>query len=415
MAIESKVDLCLIILPSPALRNPVMYTPLGILYIASSARLAGFTVDVVDFRREERELPAARYYGFSCTTPEIYYAKKIRPRLKGKTIIGGPHPTLLPEDCLDFDVVVRGEGENIIKAILAGRDVVKVITEPRILNLDEVAFPDWDEIAEPFTETLFPGERYGMGAKAATMILSRGCPYHCSFCANMLKSPVVYRGVDDIMAEVCELVKRGVHYFRFEDDNITVGPNFHRLMDELGSLRIKFKCHTRSNRLSESDAQMLKAAGCEECGLGVESCDDHVLKLNQKGEEAEAHYNAVRILKKYGLRAKTYFMAGLPGETDESIELNKKFMREAQPDKWTLSCFTPYPGCDIFHNPDNYGIEIMNYNYFSWWNFVVPEKGIDLPGREGFNHVLNGQTIEQMTERHNKFFAWLLEESNWKK
>ena len=59
------------------------------------------------------------------------------------------------------------------------------------------------------------------------------------------------------------------------------------------------------------------------------------------------HERAIQIIKEAGLRAKAYFVMGLPGETDETLQQNKDFVKKTQIDKWTISTFMPYPGCPV--------------------------------------------------------------------
>jgi len=297
----------------------------------------------------------------------------------------------------DFDYVVMGEGEEAIVPILSGKWKRGIHNMPRIENLDSIPYPAWDMVDEPFSTTLFPGERYGDAEKAATIIASRGCPYNCHFCGNMYRAPVFYRSVENIIGELKELIKRRVRHFRFEDDNFTLHPQFAVLCAHISKLNIHYKCHTRSNLLDDEQAAYLKSSGCEECGLGVESADDKVLRLNNKAETASDHLKAIGILRNAGILSKTYFIAGLPGETDETLRINMEFFKKAKPDKWTLSTFTPYPGCAVYKNPDKFGIKILNWNWLDWWNFV----------QDRFVHVLDGQTSVQMWERYQKFYNFL--------
>lgn len=395
------IDLVLLQPPDTVSWNPTMYFPLSLCYLASVVEKAGYSVKVMDFRRAVGDLPEAKFYGFSCTTPQVVQAKEIAKRVKGITIAGGAHPTLLPNDCIKhFDYVVVGEGEKIILDILAGTVEKGIVKAPRIKNLNEIPYPDWTKVAHPFSNTLFAGERYGEGELAATLIASRGCPFLCGYCANLFRSPVVYRSVENIIGELLVLIEMGIKHFRFEDDNFTIHPDFAELCYALKDLNIHYKCHTRSDLLLSKKAQLLKVSGCEECGLGVESADDRVLKINRKHQNTEQNAEAVKILENSHIRAKTYFMAGLPGETEETLQLNMEFMRKNKPDKWTLSTFSPYPGCDVFNRPGYYGIEITNFDWSKWWNFCV----------DSFNHIIIGQTSEEMWSRYKRFYSWLREE-----
>ncbi len=377
-----------------------MYFPLSLCYLGAVVRNAGYSVKVLDFRESVKELPEAKFYGFSCTTPQIGMAKAIASKVNGKTIAGGAHASLLPGDCKNsFDYTVIGEGEEAILKILKG-ETSSEIWSPRIKDLDKIPYPAWDMVDEPFSDTLFPGERYGKGERSATIIAARGCPFACDFCANIFRSPVVFRSAENIVGELKLLRdKYGIKYFRFEDDNFTLHPDFTTLCRKLSMLDIHYKCHTRSHLMTPEKAVLLKYSGCEECGLGVESADDVVLKKNHKSEVVHQHGEAIQILKSAGLRAKVYLIAGLPGETDETIRLNKEFMKTFKPDKWTLSTFSPYPGCPIYKNPEKFNVKIIEPDFSKWWNFA-----------KDFNHVLDGQTKEQMWARYREFYEWLKSE-----
>ena len=394
------LDLVLVMLPNPELTQPKMYYSLGILQLTAIAQEAGFSVAVLDMRAEYQPIPEAKFYGFSATTPEIAYAKKLAKMVKGKTIVGGAHATLMPQDCIGhFDYTVVGEGEEAILEILNRQAPYSVVVGRRLKELDKYPFPAWDSLPGLFSDSLFPGEKYGTGYPAATLISSRGCPWNCAFCANLNHAPVIHRSVDNITAEIKELIKRDIHYFRFEDDNVAIHPRFAELASRLKELKIHYKCHIRSDLITAERAKLLKESGCEECGMGIESADEVVLELNNKRETVADHLKGIRLLKEAGIRAKTYWVMGLPGETNRTLELNKQFVREAKPEKWTVSTFTPYPGCSIFKRPGDYGIEIIDWDFNHWWNFCE--------GANRYNHLIKGQTMDEMWNRYLDFYAYL--------
>lgn len=396
------VDLALFALPNSGCTDPKMYFPLGIVYLAAVVEKAGYSVEVVDYRVKGL-MPQAKYYGFSCATPQIGTARRLADAVKrqGKTIVGGPHPSLLPDDCIGaFDHIVVGEGEEIIVDIISGKTAPGIHVMPRITNLDKIPPPAWHKIRNPFSDTLFPGERYGKGDLAATTILSRGCPHKCSFCGNVFRTPLVFHGIERIHVELSQLVKQGITHFRFEDDNITLFPEFDGLCNMLHKLNISYKAHTRSDLINQYKVDMLRYSGCEELGLGIESADDDVLQLVGKRESSDIHRKACRIVKQSGMRLKTYFMTGLPGETNDTIRLNQEFFREIKPDKWTLSRFTPYPGCAIYKDPAKFGVIITDPDYEHYWNF--PEKSC---------HELDNASVDVLDMRYNILYQWLRGES----
>jgi radical SAM superfamily enzyme YgiQ (UPF0313 family) len=408
-------DIVLIETPMPALESPKMYFGLGNLYLSAMLKKHGVNVYLADCREGAQDLPRAKFYGFSCATPQITFAKQLAKQVNGTTILGGAHATLLPEDCREhFDYVVQGEGEYALLDIIKGLIPKGIIKTSRITDLDDIPYPDWDVADHVFSDTMYEGERYGHGQLSMAMITSRGCPFKCHFCGNMLNAPVTFRSVGNIMGEIYELNKRKVNHFRFVDDNFTLHPHFEQLCREMSTFGISYRCHTRSDLMKTKIAGLLKMSGCEECSVGVESADDIVLIKNNKKESAKDHTRAIEIMKHEGLKTKVYLMSGLPGETDRTIELTKQFMKTTKPDKWTLSTFSPYPGCEIFNHPEKFGVEIINPKWENWWNFVYNVRDLELPYREGYVHKLHGQTVEQMAQRHTDFYNWLIDERNWK-
>lgn len=393
-------DISIILAPNTKLANPQMYYPLGALYMSAMYKRLGYSVAVVDFRSgnvDIKSISDSKVLAFSATTPEFPFACEIASSFPTKhKIIGGAHASLMPTDCLPhFDTVVVGEGEEVCIKALNSKGILRA---SRIKNLDRLPFPDWTAIANPFSEELFVGERYGKGNKAATIIASRGCPAKCAFCANIYNTPVVYRSVESILAEVDILVKQhNITEFRFEDDNITILPHLDRLCNGLSKYKVRFKGHTRSDLAFEDRLLMLKYAGMEECGLGVESADDTVLEACHKKETSAQHYKAVSTLHRLGIRSKTYFVAGLPHETESTFHANVEFIHKAKPDKWTLAVFTPYVGCDIYKHPAAYGVRIVNTDYKQWWNFP------DYPV-----HELTTSTQAQIHNRYKRLYQEFL-------
>ena len=321
------------------------------------------------------------------------------------TVVGGAHPSHMPEQCAeDFDCVVVGEGERAILKVV--EDGAKgIVNDNPIGDLDSIPFPARHLAPDAsFSRTLFVGEKCGIGPISTSIISSRGCYYNrCAFCAN-IPQPIRLRSPENVAAEVREIRDRhGCQHLRFVDDNFTFPKR--RLIETcelLEPLAIKYRCHTRSDRIDEEMCEAMYRSGCEEVGLGIESADDEVLKAVKKGETVEDHRRAVGLIKEAGMRAKTFWMIGLPGETDETIEKNMEFVREMKPDRWTVSVFTPYPICDIYRNPSKYGVIIEDQNLEHYWNFV------DYPV-----HRLESASRGEIWGRYKRFYNFMRSEK-WK-
>jgi radical SAM superfamily enzyme YgiQ (UPF0313 family) len=103
--------------------------------------------------------------------------------------------------------------------------------------------------------------------------------------------------------------------------------------------------------------------------------------------------DAIRRVKSYGIFAKVFLMTGLPGETWDSIEKTKKFIIETQPDKCPPTLFVPFPNCDIWMNPDKYGVKILSKDYSRYFMRYPTESVIETnlcssaELTEHFNHL----------------------------
>jgi len=375
-------NVVLIMPPNIILADPLMQINLGVLYLASSLEKAGHNVKIADLRDKPcptiNDIPRAEYYGISATTAEVEDARKIaalikKERPKTKTIIGGAHPTHFPEDCTaDFDYIVKGDGEQAIVDIVRGEAKEGIVEYPEIEDIDSIPFPARHLLPPErvFTETLYVGERYGKGPRGTSIISSRNCPFSCAFCANPSRK-VRFRSPENFLAEVKECIQRhNCTHFKIVDDNFTLKKDRTlKMCYYLKPLKIKFRCHTRSALFDDELAEAIQKAGCEEISFGAESADQRVLDLLKKKETVEDHRRAIRIAKEHGLRTKAYFMVATPGETDETIELNKQFMFDMAKwlDKWTISVFCPYPGSDIYKNPRKYGVIWMEKDWNRYW------------------------------------------------
>ncbi|HME55433.1 MAG TPA: radical SAM protein [Candidatus Lokiarchaeia archaeon] len=392
----------LILPPNPVLQSPLMEAPLGPLYLASVLKENGHDVSVTDMRADREPnmslIPdGCEIYGVTATTAEYNDARNISTFLNKKNpesllVIGGAHVTYDWKSTLEntmFQVAVIGEGEITISELADATDMFgikgiafktgesrqrprihKNTPRPLIEDLDSIPFPDrevlpYDKI---FTTDLYYGARYGHGEVATSVITERGCPYYCSYCANWDRT-LRFRSVENVVKEI-EVCKENYncHKFRFIDDEWGIGqPRSMDLLEALAGLDIHFRAHTRSDVVDLELLQAMKKAGCDEISFGVETADDEVLTLLNKRETVEQHKQAVMFAKEAGLLVKVYLMTCLPGETWQTVDKIKAFIEETRPDKWTLSTFIPYPGCDVWKNPERYGVKILEKDFDKYW------------------------------------------------
>ncbi len=231
---------------------------------------------------------APTYLFWRCTQPELRLPREVLLALRGRgglTVAVGPHgsstpgPTLRKLGC---DVVVRGECEEIVAALAA---------RPALDSVPAIAYPRDGEVvvtggphASRFTDLpplRWPAEwlqrhhhhhhRYGTESvgPGAEVEASRGCPYHCSFCAKIdFRDAYRKRDLDLLLAEVDGLTAQGVRYLYFVDEIFL--PN-RPLLEALQALPVEFGVQTRIDLWKPEMLDLLGAAGCVSIEAGVES------------------------------------------------------------------------------------------------------------------------------------------------
>ncbi len=266
--------------------------------------------------------------GFSITSPKYSWmkdsAKRIKSEFRKPIVVGGAHPTFVPEIINEdfIDIVCRGEGENAIIELLDklenGEDITKIrnlwvknrgkIYKNPIMNLienlDSIPYADRD---------LY--RRYSLlrNQNIDVFMASRGCPYNCAFCFNkryneLYKSKgkvLRRRSVLSLIDEIKKAISgnRKVNYLTFYDDIFILGPR--NWFDEFLSkykqkINLPFSVTARANLVDQDIIKKLKVAGCNSIRLGIESANPDLReKVLKKGITNEQIVNAVKIIKSY--------------------------------------------------------------------------------------------------------------------
>jgi len=388
---------------------PFAYAPLGPLYIAAVLERDGFDVEVWDIREDFNDFnnpPEADIYCMTAVTSQIDDMKDLNKIIKKKygdkvyTIIGGVHATWLPDDCVDdFDCVVQDEAEGIITKICTEKPT-GIHKADRIIDLDTIPHPARHLMPDnrAVSEDLWGGYKYNSdGHLGGTLMTSRGCPFNCAFCANVVQK-TRFRSAENVIEEI-ELMKDkyGCRHFRFLDDNAIIDKKrFQKLAPKLHDLDIRFRGSISSVLVNPEYCELLYYAGCREIGIGFESADDNILKIVNKAGKATTnmHAEAVKMIQKAGMKAKIYIISGLPGETEESIDAIKRFVIDLKPDKYIVSLFTPYPGTPIFNNPKFYGAEILHKR---WREYDGDWPAVSVVNIDGVTHDVFEKRFEDLT------------------
>ncbi len=371
------IRIAFIVLPIPFLFDQKRNAPLGVLYCASQIE-DSVVVDLrgVDRSQWLRKIPQAQIYGISSTSLDydiaLDLAHMLRADRPGRIMLGGVHATVSPSVDPVFDIVVKGEGDNIIRKII---DEITITYGPTpqliygrhpVYSLRDI-YPAREKIGlDGFASPeLIPGDRTKFWG--TTIIGSRGCPYNCAFCANkaLWQGRVTKRPTDQIIGEIKGLIDRyGIKHYRFHDDTITTSKKrIHELCLQLEPLGIQWRCNTRAKELDIETAKMMKDSGCVEVGFGMESASDEaLLRINKKATVADS-MKTVEIAKKAGIPVKVFFIVGLPGDFGDISGRFIKLMKDTEPDAVNLNTLAPFPGTDVYEHPEKYGVKFLERDF----------------------------------------------------
>ncbi|MBN1823315.1 MAG: radical SAM protein [Endomicrobiales bacterium] len=383
---------------------------LGMAYVAGYLEGKGFSCRIIDSTAEKYSIAdleailrkaefRPKYLGLTATTPLIEnalriaeIAKRIFPNVK--VVMGGVHPTVMPEEVLsskNVDMVVRGEGEETMAEIVSGADPGKIAgisyrdgAQKTRHNPDRPLIGDLDKIPPPAYH-LLPMKKYypAIGSykrlPAMSIFATRGCPGRCTFCYRTFFGKTRKRSARNIMEEVELLRNRyGVREIAFYDDAFTVFRKtvmeFCDLLNEK-KLDVSWSCFTRADLIDEELLKRMKSAGCHLVLFGVESADEEILESINKKIDLEKVKKAVKEARKAGIETRASFMLGNPGETEETIKKTINFAFRLDPDQVHFNITTAYPGTELYEWAKTKG-------YLSacrWSCYTMSESNINLP------------------------------------
>ncbi len=363
-------------------KAPDPQVPLALLHIAASLQQEGYAVRILDMRLQDyRQIKIGDplFIGITCMSGlQIKYALEFACSAKTQNpscplVWGGVHPTLLPQQTASnplVDVVVRGEGELIIKdlanALASGQPLNNVAGVTYRVGAEVKSNPDGevidlDQIPIELPYNLLEMERYPSVKSGRFHIqTSRGCPHRCGFCYNTQFNKKRWRGksAKRVLDEIDYILKRfpNVKIIDPIDDNVFVDQQRVReicqgILDR--KLDVRWRANCRFDYLSTYDREflgLLERAGCVELDFGGESGSSRLQELICKDVTADQMLQSVSNLKAWAPTIEPYvsWMSGLPGETDQ--DLNQTFdlmdkMTEVNPktQHYGIFVYTPFP------------------------------------------------------------------------
>ena len=235
-----------------------------------------------------------------------------------------------------------------------------LLKESRINNCTTPQRPfarDLDCIAFPARE-LLPNEAYinygkkKYGYAITTVMSTRGCPYHCEFCSNVVfGGSYRERSPKNVVDEIELALGLGYDRISFADDVFTMKPSrVIEICKEIQSrgLHFQWECLGRVDALDYPTAVAMKDAGCVRIFFGIESGDDRILKLMRKQITSDQARQAVEAAQLAGLQVGAFFILFYPGDTDETVLNTLRFATSLPLDYLGLSMPYPLPGTALY-------------------------------------------------------------------
>jgi radical SAM superfamily enzyme YgiQ (UPF0313 family) len=354
------MTVCLVRCPSPFLVDERAFPPLGLMAVGAGLKQKGMDVVVYDGNIEQLPLdyPA---YGFGPTSPEYPSALDCLHRIKdanpsARVIVGGTHVTLLYGQCLEdgWDGIVVGDGEEAAWDAFYQHNDIGIIYRAEDRPLDQYPIPD---------RTLVNIKDYNFrlyGRPATTVMGSRGCPFKCAFCCknnNRVRLASAERMIEEIGIIHDQF---GYDALAFPEDIFTLNKaRTTKVCKYLKEKGIIWRCLVRADltvRYGMDFLDMMVDSGCVGIGIGVESGSNTVLRNINKQETVEQMKQAVAMFQSRNVFIKGFFIVGLPGENEETLQETEDFLQEAQFDDIDCKIYQPYPCSPIVDNPEKYDV-----------------------------------------------------------
>ncbi len=392
---------------------------LGIVMLATILKERGYEAEVYFEERGKIDwasLSGADLVGISTitsTAPRAYAIAERVAKMGIPIVLGGPHPTFLPDEALDHgDYVVRGEGEETIVELIESLETKgplegikglsyrcegqKIHNSPRELCRDLDLLPEIDL-------SLIKGYKEAKGwavSKIIPIITSRGCPFNCTFCSvtPMFGRKYRFRNSKRVIDEVRKY--RHSHIF-FYDDNFAANKKrtkeLLRMMIAENAIPSQWSAQVCVDIGYDRELlELMKRTNCDTLYIGIESVNPKTLKLYKKEQSVEKITRGVEAIRRAGLRIHGMFVLGSDEDDIQVVRETVKFAKKLKLETVQFMVLTPLPGTEVYSALRD-GNKIFTYD----WGLYDGQHIVHTPAKM-IPSVLQAETYGAM----RKFYSW---------
>jgi len=344
---------------------------LGAVLLSTILRARGYEVKAFIEDVAEPDWPFIESSDLVCIstiTSTAIKAYGMGERLKAlgiPVIMGGAHPTFLPDESLKYaDFVIRGEGEHSLVELLEymekGTPALTGINGlsyrdrdgRNVHNPSREFIEDLDSLPEPDLSLVHnwnPSNTYPVST-------SRGCPYNCKFCSviQMFGRSYRFKSVEATLKELKYVASVSKATKFIVDDNFAA--NKRRTKEILRGMiaegiKTRWSAQVRTDVARDPELLRLMAdSGCHTLYIGFESINPGTLEAYNKKQDLEDIISCIRTVRDYGIHIHGMFVLGADTDDVETIRGTADFATGHGIDTVQFLILTPLPGTPLFHD-----------------------------------------------------------------
>ncbi len=282
--------------------------------------------------------------GISCMTanaPRAYFiSQQFRKRGK-KVVLGGVHPTILPNEALNYaDSVVIGEAEGVWEQLLED------FKNRKLKKIYQVKNPS----LERYIYTKSKNSRKKILFNIIPIMTTRGCPYSCEFCCvhDLFGKRLRHAPVKNVVRDIEESNGK---IFMFLDDNIIGNPKYAKeLFTAIKPLNIRWAGQASISFSKNIELMKLaKESGCGALFFGLETVSKNQLKEMRKSiKDINELEEAIKKIKDIGIHFHASMVFGFDNDTKNTFCETLQFLNKNKIGTASFNILTPYPGTKLY-------------------------------------------------------------------